>query len=293
LPAGVLALLRTLADSLSSARQAFRIWRRTRPFWGGLLVTGGAGEILMSEHGPISLVIHIGIQGLAGYLIPLMLLLCGVLLWFNPAQRAFYSLLAIVLALGSWITSNLGGFFIGMLLGLVGGALAFAWATGSGDKPLRWFRGDPQILQPSWGLELVLRPTAMLPPPRRAVGSIESAGTAFSSSAHPSPAVIVFGSEEASDGESGQSGGAFDGLHQLACRLGEAAGQRRVDGERVGEVVDAEAPLDRQRNAQNQLAGPRRHDDAAEHGSAATPGDDLDEAIPEGLHLRPGIGRQR
>jgi hypothetical protein len=159
----------------------------------------------MSERGPVALVIHIGIQGLAGYLIPVMLLLCGVLLWFNPAQRAFYSLLAIVLALGSWVTSNLGGFFLGMLLGLIGGALAFAWAIGSDDKPLRWFRGDPQILQPSWGLELVLHPTAMLPPPRR-VGSIESAGAAYSSGTYPSPAVIVYGSKDARDCESASAG---------------------------------------------------------------------------------------
>ncbi len=151
------------ADSLNDARRAFLLWRRSRPFWGGLLVTGGAGEILASEHGPLQLVIHIGIQGLAGYLIPVMLLLCGILLWFSPAQRAFYSLLAIVLALGSWVTSNLGGFFIGMLLGLVGGALAFAWAIDT-DRPLRWFRGDPQVLHPSFGLEPVLRPTAVWTP---------------------------------------------------------------------------------------------------------------------------------
>ena len=156
---------RLLADALSDVGRAFRIWRRTRPFWGGLFVVGGACEILASERGPLQLVIHIGIQGLAGYLIPVMLLLCGVLLWFNPAQRAFYSLLSIVLALGSWITSNLGGFFIGMMLGLVGGALAFAWATASNSPPqLRWFRGDPQVLHPSWGQEVILRPTAVLPP---------------------------------------------------------------------------------------------------------------------------------
>jgi hypothetical protein len=168
----------TLAVALRQARQSFRIWRRTRPFWGGLLVTSGACEILLSEQGPLSLVIHIGIQGLAGYLIPVMLLLCGILLWFSPAQRAFYSLLAIVLALGSWVTSNLGGFFIGMLLGLVGGALAFAWTIDPDEKPLRWFRGNPQILHPSWGLELVVRPTAALPPPNRAVGSIDITGGA-------------------------------------------------------------------------------------------------------------------
>ena len=97
-----------------------------------------------------------------------MLLLCGVLLWFNPAQRTFYSLLSILLALGSWITSNLGGFFIGMILGIVGGALAFAWATGSDYRPLKWYRGNPEILQAPVALELILRPAAALPPAGRA-----------------------------------------------------------------------------------------------------------------------------
>jgi hypothetical protein len=102
-------------------------WRHTRPFWGALLVILGGCEILLSERAPIPLIIHIGLQGLAGYLIPVIIVLLGLLLLFHPVQRTFYSLLAVLLSLGSWITSNLGGFFIGMLLGVIGGSLAFAW----------------------------------------------------------------------------------------------------------------------------------------------------------------------
>jgi Family of unknown function (DUF6114) len=154
-----------MAVLLRDARRAFRLWRRTRPFWGGLLVSAGACEILSSEQGPLDVVIHIGTEGLAGYLIPVMLLLCGMLLWFSPAQRTFYSLLAMVLSLGSWVTSNLGGFFLGMILGLVGGALAFAWTTDSAkQQSLRWYVGNPEIVQAPTGLELVLHPTAALPP---------------------------------------------------------------------------------------------------------------------------------
>jgi hypothetical protein len=57
----------------------------------------------------------------------------------GPAQRLFSSLVAAVLALASWVTSNLGGFVFGLLLGLVGSALAFAWspaeAGGSAAEP--------------------------------------------------------------------------------------------------------------------------------------------------------------
>lgn len=120
---------RSPGESLMMARHSFWIWRRSRPFWGGLLVMIGASEMLLSEQDLLSVVPHIGIQGLAGYLIPAHLLLMGVLLWLNPAERTIYSLIAIFLALWSWTTSNLGGFFVGMLLGMVGGALAFAWTT--------------------------------------------------------------------------------------------------------------------------------------------------------------------
>jgi hypothetical protein len=116
-----------LTGRVARGWRAWRHWRRTRPFWGGLLVILGGAEILLSEKGPLPLIIHIGLQGLAGYLIPTIMVLCGLLLLFHPVQRTFYSLLAVLLALGSWITSNLGGFFVGMLLGLVGGSLAFAW----------------------------------------------------------------------------------------------------------------------------------------------------------------------
>jgi hypothetical protein len=130
-PDGELAA--TAAPVVRRAWHNWRAWRRARPFWGGLFVVLGGGEILLSELASLPLVIHIGLHGLASYLVPVLLLVCGLLLWFHLPLRTFYSVLAILLALGSWITSNLGGFFVGMLLGLIGGSLAFAWVSG-GDR---------------------------------------------------------------------------------------------------------------------------------------------------------------
>jgi ABC-type arginine/histidine transport system permease subunit len=48
-------------------------------------------------------------------------------MWWNPSQRLFYSILALIMSLAAWVTSNLGGFILGILLGLIGGSLAFAW----------------------------------------------------------------------------------------------------------------------------------------------------------------------
>ncbi|MFC8845280.1 MULTISPECIES: DUF6114 domain-containing protein [unclassified Micromonospora] len=116
-------------------RARFRAWRRSRPFWGGLLIALGGVEILVTLRAPLPVILHIGPQGLAGYLVPVILLLCGVLLLTQPAQRPFYALVGLVLALASWLTSNLGGFFVGMLLALVGGCLALAWAPVKAARP--------------------------------------------------------------------------------------------------------------------------------------------------------------
>jgi hypothetical protein len=105
----------------------WRRWRRGRPFTAGVLVALGGAEMLVTLRAPLGVLLHVGPQGLAAYLVPIILVLCGVLLIATPQQRVFYALLTLVLGLVSWLTSNLGGFVIGMLLALIGGALAFSW----------------------------------------------------------------------------------------------------------------------------------------------------------------------
>ena len=106
----------------------FRRWRRHRPFWGGLILVLSAGELFASGNMSINgLELHLGPQGFLSYLLPLMLLICGLLSWFTPAQRVFYGIIALLAALYSFIGLNLGGFFVGMVLGIVGGGLVIAW----------------------------------------------------------------------------------------------------------------------------------------------------------------------
>ena len=125
------------------ARLAFRAWRHGRPFWGGLLVLLGATEILFTYHAPFGFIVHFGLYGLAGYLVPAMLALLGLMIIFDPVHRTFYSVLAVLAALGTWLTSNLGGFIIGMLLGLIGGSLAFGWQYGERTEHTeRTLRGE-------------------------------------------------------------------------------------------------------------------------------------------------------
>ncbi|MEU5307596.1 DUF6114 domain-containing protein [Streptomyces sp. NPDC021562] len=114
-------------DGTGTRRERFRLWRGRRPFLGGVLLVLGGAEILVTMKAPLPVILHIGMQGLAGYLLPSLMVVCGLLIVFNPAQRLFYSVLGILLSLGTWLTSNIGGFVIGLLLGAVGSCITFGW----------------------------------------------------------------------------------------------------------------------------------------------------------------------
>jgi Family of unknown function (DUF6114) len=120
-------------------RARWKAWRRSRPFWGGLLLILSGLELValplsgLLVHGGLKLVIYIGIGGVFGVLIGALLIAAGVAVWFNPEHRAFYGIAGVILGIASFPASNLGGLFVGMLLAIVGGALGYAWTPlGSG-----------------------------------------------------------------------------------------------------------------------------------------------------------------
>jgi hypothetical protein len=107
----------------------FRRWRRSRPFWGGLLLLIAGVELFLSANLTLGdLEVHMGPEGFLSYLLPLLLVLSGVLSWVTPGQRLFYGILGLLTAVYSLVGLNLGGFGLGMLIGIVGGALVLAWA---------------------------------------------------------------------------------------------------------------------------------------------------------------------
>jgi len=123
-------------DGHRDRRSTFATWRRSRPFWGGVFAVLGGVELILIPLAPMPVVIHQGIAGISSYLIGALLAVIGLLLWFQPNQRTFYGIVAVLLSLASFVTSNFGGFVVGELLGLVGGALGFAWMPG-GSTPRR------------------------------------------------------------------------------------------------------------------------------------------------------------
>src|SRR5262249_25875710 len=112
----------------------WRAWQKSRPFVGALLAIAAGTEILVAYSAPLPVAIHFGFRNLMGFALPILMILCGLMLWFAPHPRAFYAILILLSSLASWLTSNLGGFFLGMLLGLIGGSLALSWSPDKGPK---------------------------------------------------------------------------------------------------------------------------------------------------------------
>ncbi|MGP3684713.1 DUF6114 domain-containing protein [Streptomyces sp. IBSNAI002] len=117
---------------LPEHRRRLRAWRRTRPFWGGLLLVLGGTELLLVPLSPLTVLVSLGLGGIAAIGIGVALVLAGLFLWFLPQARAYVSLHALLLSVLSFVATNLGGFLVGMLLGIAGSALAFAWTPLSG-----------------------------------------------------------------------------------------------------------------------------------------------------------------
>lgn len=117
---------------------------RRKPVAAALFLLGSAVVIAVPPYATFRLgdaVIAIrSIGGVSALLIGGLLAVCAVSLVVRPQYRIAAGVTAVLLSLVALATSNLGGFLLGSLLGLVGGALALAW-TGEPRRPRRpWSR---------------------------------------------------------------------------------------------------------------------------------------------------------
>lgn len=115
-------------------RQQFRAWRGARPFWAGLFVALGGFPIMYFPYANLRIG-HLTLAmattaGAGSLIIGVLLVVLGVSLWVQEHVRVFAGVAAILLGLVSIPVSNFGGFIIGFLLSLVGGAMAVAWTPG-------------------------------------------------------------------------------------------------------------------------------------------------------------------
>lgn len=126
------ALGRAAIDRLPLPRHRarFRAWRRTRPFWAGLFLVLGGLELMAIPLSPLTVLVSLGLGGIAAIGIGIALVVAGLFLWFAPRTRHYVSINALLLSVLSFAATNLGGFLIGMSLGIVGSAMGFGWSPG-------------------------------------------------------------------------------------------------------------------------------------------------------------------
>ncbi|PBC61366.1 hypothetical protein BKI49_25610 [Streptomyces sp. Tue6028] len=113
-------------------RRNFRTWRGDRPFWAGLFVLLGGFPIAYFPYANLQIG-HLTLAmattaGAGSLIIGVLLVVLGISLWFQKHVRTFAGVAAILLALVSIPVANLGGFLIGFLLAMIGGAMAVSWA---------------------------------------------------------------------------------------------------------------------------------------------------------------------
>ncbi|GAA3492005.1 DUF6114 domain-containing protein [Streptomyces cremeus] len=117
-------------------RLRFRAWRGARPFWAGLFTILGGIPIMYFPYNDLkmgALTLTMATTAGAGSLIiGVLLVTLGLTMWFHSIVRIFAGVAAILLALVSIPVSNIGGFLVGFLLALLGGALSIAWAPAKG-----------------------------------------------------------------------------------------------------------------------------------------------------------------
>lgn len=100
--------------------------RSTRPLLGGALLVLAGAEIIWADGQSLALVWSAA-SGSTPFLLGSVLVLFGLLAWVTPLYSPMIGLLAQAVAVLAFVAANLGGFVVGSLLGVVGGALVFAW----------------------------------------------------------------------------------------------------------------------------------------------------------------------
>ncbi|MFE0424829.1 DUF6114 domain-containing protein [Streptomyces sp. NPDC058953] len=129
-------------------RRRFREWRWQRPFWAGLFTMLGGVPIAYIPYATFKLG-HVTLSlsttaGAASLIIGVLLVTLGFTMWFHHIVRVFAGIAAILLALVSLPVANMGGFLMGFVLALVGGALSVSWAPGE-PVPPRDASAEPEV----------------------------------------------------------------------------------------------------------------------------------------------------
>lgn len=111
--------------------RGFGNWRRRRPFAAGLFML--LSGIIMIVPAYLSfevsnIVIQVStISGVSTLLIGALLITSALMTWFKPDTRLLTGVASLILGIVALPMSNIGGFVLGTLCAVIGGALALSW----------------------------------------------------------------------------------------------------------------------------------------------------------------------
>ncbi|PWS45390.1 hypothetical protein DKT74_09425 [Streptomyces sp. ZEA17I] len=136
--------------NFTAYRREFRTWRGNRPFWAGLFTMLGGAPIAYFPYADLRLgnmtLAMSTTAGAGSLIIGILLITLGLTMWFHSIVRVFAGVAAILLALISLPVANIGGFLVGFLFALVGGALSISWAPGAPEADEEAPYADPSPL---------------------------------------------------------------------------------------------------------------------------------------------------
>ena len=100
-------------------------------YWGYGGMMGGYGNRYGWGYGPGFGMMrgygYAGMFGLLGVIFGVAVIVGAVMLYNNPAQSSKWGLMILIFAVLSIFGSAMGGFGIGLILGIIGGILALTW----------------------------------------------------------------------------------------------------------------------------------------------------------------------
>lgn len=102
---------------------------------GGLAAVLAGAELCAIPLAPLKIMLQQGIAGIPSVLMGLVMIVMGLSAWFTPHYRGLAGVLTVLCAAAALVMSNLGGFLIGTVLGILGGSMMFAWQPAPGAAP--------------------------------------------------------------------------------------------------------------------------------------------------------------
>lgn len=120
-------------ESVSPQLAALHAWSGQRPWLGGLITTLGGLAIAVLPNKGFTVIVLPGVAGLSGFLLGGLIIACGMFMLFSPHLHGILGIATVLLSLVSFVTTNIGGYVIGLLLGIAGGSVGFAWVPPDPD----------------------------------------------------------------------------------------------------------------------------------------------------------------